>query len=211
MFYTFLAIFAATAIVTLLGILCIVPIEQENLRWLLGAFLIELAGAVVALFRGAPFFTARGDVVSSMARSVAVIDELTPQLEAVAAGETQAQVHRHYGIVVRKEGNDLVAYQKLHVISGDDLAKLSSEQQEVIHTYESSMERFRERWKKPYDERADATDQERRKIDRELGSLVRERKQDLFRILDFLIQRGMVLRDHYERIRGIVDSIAAKT
>ena len=90
LFYTFLAIFAATAIVTLLGILRIVPIEQENLRWLLGAFLIELAGAVVALFRGAPFFRARGDVVSSMARSVAVIDELTPQLEAVAAGETQA-------------------------------------------------------------------------------------------------------------------------
>ena len=104
-----------------------------------------------------------------------------------------------------------MAYQKLHVISGDDLAKLPSEQQEVIHTYESSMERFRERWKKPYDERADATDQERRKIDRELGSLVREMKQDLFRILDFLIQRGMVLRDHYERIRGIVDSIAANT
>lgn len=35
LFYTFLAIFAATAIATLLGVVGVVRIEQENLRWLL--------------------------------------------------------------------------------------------------------------------------------------------------------------------------------
>ena len=64
LFYTFLVIFAATAIVTLLGVVKVLPIEQENLRWLLGAFLIELAGAVIALFRGAPFFSPKGDAVA---------------------------------------------------------------------------------------------------------------------------------------------------
>jgi hypothetical protein len=59
LFYTFLIIFAVTAIVTLLGAVKVVSIDPENLRWLLGAFLIELAGAVVALFRSAPFFPAR--------------------------------------------------------------------------------------------------------------------------------------------------------
>jgi hypothetical protein len=38
LFFTFLAIFATTAIVTLLGVTKVIPIEQENLRWLLGAF-----------------------------------------------------------------------------------------------------------------------------------------------------------------------------
>ncbi|MBC7818428.1 MAG: hypothetical protein IAG10_16195 [Planctomycetaceae bacterium] len=57
LFYTFLVIFAATAFVTLLGVVKKFPIDQENLRWLLSAFLVELAGAVIALFRGAPFFS----------------------------------------------------------------------------------------------------------------------------------------------------------
>lgn len=176
------------------------------------AFLMELGGAVVALFRCAPFFGERTDVASSLGRSVQVIDELTPQLEAVAAGETQAQIHRQYGIIVRKEGNDLVAYQRRDIVSGKDLEKLPREQRETLRTYEASMYHFRDRWKKLYARRAKAaTGQERDEIDKQLASLVQGMKQELFRVLDFLIQQGMVLRDHYEGIRGIVDTIAAKT
>jgi hypothetical protein len=57
LFYTFLAIFVATAIVTLLGVTGVLRIADGYLTALVGAFLIESAGAVVAMFRTAEFFT----------------------------------------------------------------------------------------------------------------------------------------------------------
>lgn len=211
LFYTFLVIFAATAIVTLLGVVKALPIEQENLRWLLGAFLIELTGAVIALFRGAPFFAAKEDVITAMAHSVRVIDELKPEIEAVVAGKIQAEVNQHFGIVVRKEGNDLVAYQRMQVISGEQLKKLPPDQQEVVRTYEASMERFQDKWKKLYPKRSKAaTDQDRSEIDRQLAELTREMAKELHGVLDFLASQGMMLEDHYRAVRGLVDSLASK-
>jgi hypothetical protein len=82
LFYTFLVIFAATAVVTLLGVVKVLPIEQENLRWLLGAFLIELAGAVIALFRGAPFFS-KDELKKNIEPAKDEIDALKKAMAAV--------------------------------------------------------------------------------------------------------------------------------
>ena len=56
LFYTFLTIFAATAVVTLLALTGKVTVVDGYLGWLVSAFLVESAGAVIALFRGAKFF-----------------------------------------------------------------------------------------------------------------------------------------------------------
>ncbi|MGZ6268760.1 MAG: hypothetical protein ACXWNR_09405 [Candidatus Limnocylindrales bacterium] len=56
LFYTFLAIFAATAVVTLLGIVHVVAIDDFYLKGLFGALLLELVGAVIGLYRATPFF-----------------------------------------------------------------------------------------------------------------------------------------------------------
>ena len=57
LFYTFLGIFAVTSFVTLLGITRVIQIPDGYLTALVTAFLVESAGAVVALFRRAEFFT----------------------------------------------------------------------------------------------------------------------------------------------------------
>jgi hypothetical protein len=57
LFYTFLLIFVATATITLLGILRIVHIDDFYLRGLFSAFLVELGGAVIGLFKKVDFFT----------------------------------------------------------------------------------------------------------------------------------------------------------
>jgi hypothetical protein len=56
LFYTFLAIFVLTALVTLLGIMGVVRIEDFYLKGLFGALLLELVGAIIGLFRGTDFF-----------------------------------------------------------------------------------------------------------------------------------------------------------
>ena len=56
LFYVFLAVFAATAAVTLLGITKVVTVDDFYLKGLFAALLIELVGCVIALFKGTDFF-----------------------------------------------------------------------------------------------------------------------------------------------------------
>jgi len=210
LFYTFLVIFALTALVTLLGVVGVVSIEPSHLRLLLGAFLFELAGAVITLFRGAPFFGASRDLATSLASSIAVIDNVTPEIEAVVYGQAQAQINRQYGIVVRRERGALVAYQRMHVIQPEDLQNLSAEERDALEGYDSSMNRFYEQWKSMWARRSAAvTPQERENIDAELQRLVKGMQRDLHGILDFLARQGMVLEDHYRQVRKLVDDLAA--
>jgi hypothetical protein len=58
LFVVFMLIFVATAAITLLGILGIISIEKNYLDALFAALLIELVGAVIALYRSANFFKA---------------------------------------------------------------------------------------------------------------------------------------------------------
>jgi hypothetical protein len=68
LFYTFLVIFAATAVITLLGLTNVIMIREGYLTGLVTAFLIELAGAVIAIFKSANFFTAEKSEISSEAK-----------------------------------------------------------------------------------------------------------------------------------------------
>lgn len=56
LFYTFLLIFIATSVITLLGIVDVVEIKDEYLSKLIVAFLIELSGGVVFVYKQADFF-----------------------------------------------------------------------------------------------------------------------------------------------------------
>ena len=209
-FYTFLVILVLTALVTLLGVVGVVPIEPANLKLLLSAFLIELGGAVIALFRNAPFFGAKADLATSLADSISVIDDVTPEIEAVVYGHTQAETNRQYGIIVRRERGALVAYQRMQVIKGEDLEKLPPEQRDALEAYKSSMRRFYEDWKSIWARRSSAkTSQERELIEAELQRLVQGMQEDLHGILNFLARQGMVLEDHYQHVRQLVDDLAA--
>ena len=210
LFYTFLVIFALTSIVTLLGVTGLVTIAPTQLNALLGAFLLELAGAVVTLFRSAPFFGATTDLATSLAGSIAVIDDVTDEIDAVVHGRAQARTNRQYGIVVRRERGALVAYQRMQVIKGEDLQKLPPEQRDALEAYETSMTRFHDAWKSVWARRSAAkTLQERESIDTELQRLVQGMQEDLHGILDFFGSQGMVLDDHYRHVRVLVDDLAA--
>src|SRR5690242_18436038 len=56
LFYTFLIIFAATALVTLLGITQIRRVDRRYLNVLFTSLLVALAGAVIALYKRTDFF-----------------------------------------------------------------------------------------------------------------------------------------------------------
>ena len=57
LFFSFLAIFVITACVTLLGITKRVDIDRRYLNALFSALLLELVASVLAVYRGADFFS----------------------------------------------------------------------------------------------------------------------------------------------------------
>jgi hypothetical protein len=56
LFYTFLSIFVATAVITLLGVVKVVDIEEGYLQVLFTSLIIELVGSVIGLYRTTDFF-----------------------------------------------------------------------------------------------------------------------------------------------------------
>jgi len=71
LFYTFLWIFGITSIVTLLGVTGVIKIADGYLWALVSAFLVESAGAVVAIFKRAEFFSdepGSGDLMAQAER-----------------------------------------------------------------------------------------------------------------------------------------------
>ena len=89
LFYTFLWIFGITSLVTLLGVVGVIKIADGYLWALLSAFLVESAGAVVAIFKRADFLIddAPRDEISSgiqkaQADEIAQLHKKNEELEA---------------------------------------------------------------------------------------------------------------------------------
>ncbi|ELV8627365.1 hypothetical protein QNF03_004098, partial [Vibrio cidicii] len=56
LFYTFLYLFIATAVITLAGITRLIPIDDFYLKGLFYSLILELSGAVIFVYRKADFF-----------------------------------------------------------------------------------------------------------------------------------------------------------
>jgi hypothetical protein len=61
LFYTFLFVFASTAIVTILGLINVFDIDREYLNKLFYALVVEAIAPVIALFRKTEFFAGTAD------------------------------------------------------------------------------------------------------------------------------------------------------
>lgn len=90
LFYTFVGIFVSTAVITLLGIINVVEIREGYLNTLVGVLIVELVGAVIAMFRGVDFFSDDGATDGSEKLSQSVASE-GPE-EQIAATPSTSQL-----------------------------------------------------------------------------------------------------------------------
>ena len=109
LFYTFLAIFAATAVITLMGITGVIVIHEKYLTPLFGALLIELVGTVIALYRGANFWESDlGETVSpAPATQIPSPTSPSPLEKKPSVSVALASVQENSDL-----GYDLLDYQK---------------------------------------------------------------------------------------------------
>jgi hypothetical protein len=201
LFYSFMAIFVVTAIVTLLGATGAVTIRETQLNMLLGAFLVELAGAVVALYRRTDFFKQPSDnLATSLGTTIEAFDQISDEIEAVIKNQPTDPNHAHR-FLIRKMGDLVVAYEKMRVITAAELEQLPKDQRDLIRTYERSMDNFTKEWRKL---KTRGTSQLDPKVRGQMLDLLRGAKDDLVGVLDSLQNRGIYLDDHYIEVRDLV-------
>ena len=213
LFYTFIAIFVATALVTLLGVGGAIDIPNSQLTILLTAFLVELAGAVIALFARTDFFADRagssapsGDsLASSLGDTIEAFDQISDEIEAAIENEPVDPTHVHR-FLIRRMGNDVVAYERMRVLKPEELEQLPEDQRDLVRTYEKSMIKLSKEWKK-IKLQDGATSPLEPEVRHQQLDLLRTMKGDLVGVLDFLQTQGIYLDDHYAKVRHLVASL----
>jgi hypothetical protein len=105
LFYTFLSLFVVTAVLTLGGLVGVLHISGVYLTALVTALLIESAGAMVAIFRKADFFTddenKQAGTIARMREEYTTLQKRLDQVEALNA-DLQLDVDR-----IAKENHQL--------------------------------------------------------------------------------------------------------
>lgn len=204
LFYTFLAIFAATALVTLLGLVGTLSIPPTQLTVLVGAFFVELAGAVIALFRRTDFFVRPPEsTAASIGAAFEGLDRISDEITATIKNVPVRQEAHPYGFLIQRMGNSIVAYARMKVITGQQLDQLPERQRVLVKQYERSMERLVHDWMKLKGGKGSSVRDER---ERDL-ELLRKTKDDLVGLLDFLQGLGIYLDDHYQEVRALVSQL----
>ncbi len=99
LFYVFVAIFIATAAVTLLGITKRISIDQEYLKPLFTALILEVVGAVIALFAGADFF---GDTAAGFTSTLPV--EVRSDTSDVSRTKIKDLVFQYQNLISTRSG-----------------------------------------------------------------------------------------------------------
>lgn len=206
LFYSFIAIFIVTAVVTLLGVVGAIDIPTTQLNMLLGAFLLELAGAVVALYRRTDFFQPppTENLATALGSSFEALDQVSDEIAATLKGQPLDTPQSFHRLLVLRSGNSVAAYQKMQVVTHEQLAQLPKDQQEVIRAYERSMKRLTAEWKKL---KESGTGQLDESVRNRMVKLLRQTKDDLVGLLNFLQELGIYLDDHYAEVRALVSNL----
>lgn len=204
LYYSFIVIFIATSIVTLVGVMGYVIIDKTHLNMLLTAFLLGIAGAIVALFKKTNFFsTSSGILTESLGSAVSTFDQISDEIKAAIEDKPVDHTHAH-GFLILRRGDSVVAYRKMKVITAEELENLPADQKHLIRQYEKSMNSLLKEWKKIKGGGIEQLDSDTRK--RALD-LLRAMKDDLVGVLNFLERQGVYLDDHYAVIRSLVSEL----
>jgi len=205
LFYSFMTIFIVTALVTLLGVVGTLPIGETQLNMLLGAFLVELAGAVVGLYKRTEFFSRSADnIASSLGTAIEAFDQISDEI-AATINDRQPDPNHVHRFLIKRSRDGIVAYEKMCVITADELEKLPKDQRELVRSYEKSMQKLKKEWHKL--KRGDVDAQLDPQIRAKNLELIASMKENLVGILNFLEQQHIYLDDHYIDVRALVSQL----
>jgi hypothetical protein len=157
---------------------------------------------VIALYKRTDFFTPQpGKVASSLGSAIQEFDKISDEISATLKNTAPDPNHFH-GYLIQRTPAGVAAYQRMKVISSEELEQLPAAQKKLIRDYERAMNTLTQEWSHLKAGDANALiDPATRARNLEL---LRNMKDNLVGILDFLEGKQIYLDDHYGEIRHLV-------
>jgi len=153
-------------------------------------------------------------VVTATKTALDIFDKISGQIKSVllkrpkeAEGDEERWRYKITG-----EGDKIVVRQQTNTIqtlTRDELAqKLKPSDLSLVETYEEHMERGFRIWQKVYRQK-DASPDPRvnAQVDEQLVDIITGMKKDLTGIIEFLRRLQVMLDDHYEHVRQLVEEL----
>lgn len=125
LFYTFLAVFSATALVTLLGLVGVLQIDEAYLTKLFYALIVESITPVIALFKKVEFFensTDKNKLNVVLLPKEEFGRDGDPHMCTIAVYNKETDEEREIDITPKRENGYLCAY--IDGINEDELIKV---------------------------------------------------------------------------------------
>ncbi len=173
-------------------------------------FLLVIIVAAFAYFRPGALGEERTDFLArdedstavSLSFAVETFDRLSDEIEATITNQQQPQGAHPHGFLIKRIGNDVVAYRRMQIISVDYFDQLPAGVKRLIRTYEKSLKELEKEWESI--KRNHATSQLDPQVRDKQLHLIRLMKSDLVGIVDVLEKAGFYLDDHYITVRSLV-------
>ena len=126
LFYTFLFVFASTAIITLLGLIELIPIKEEYLTKLFYALIVESIAPIIALFKRTEFFDEKNNKLNLVLIPKEDFERTgDPHKCKVIIFNPEEDTEKEIEIITRRENGYLSAY--LDNVTDEDLIKVTVE------------------------------------------------------------------------------------
>jgi hypothetical protein len=204
LYYSFITIFIITALTTLLGIVNVIQIDGFYLKSLMGAFLVETAAALVAVFKKTDFFDKKSpsSTMGLTENMVGRFDRLSDEIEAAINNQPLPSSNRPHHFIMLRIGNAIATYSKMQEFNEEYFEKLPDGTKRQIKTYNASMDKLENEWHKIKQSGANSMTDPRTR-ERQL-SLIKDMKNDLVGVVDTLQTAGFWLNDHYLTVQSLI-------
>ena len=151
--------------------------------------------------------------LSAISAALSIVDKISGQIKRLREKKPEPAQESPHSVQAKKVGNTIVVEREGNVvqtITHQDIAKLDNSTQDLIKTFEQSIEKNYRIWKVVYPQRDASPDPVvNAQVEAKLNDLAKKFCADLGHIFNYLGTIGYELEDHYADVRYVCSQFGA--
>lgn len=153
--------------------------------------------------------------LTAISAALSIVDKIADQLKMVFAKEHGPTPERPHSVQAKKVDGEILIERHgtvVQTITHKDIERLDQNSQELIKTYEHSIEKHFQIWKAVYPQRDVSADVVvNARIEAQLNDIAKKFCGDLGHIFRYLGSIGYELEDHYSDVRYVCQQFTTNT
>jgi hypothetical protein len=147
------------------------------------------------------------ETLTAVGTNLRILDKVTDQIGEIVTNQRRPPMWKPYGVSAEQKGNIInlkSGNEVLETITADKLAILSPEDRQLITSYEAAMKSYFDTWTMVYPKLAiESNPITKAQLNQQLKGIAKEMCDNLNKLMDFMMEKGIDLRAHYQHISDI--------